>query len=77
MKMSLFQYVLILFVPLLGVNLYASLAELDLLMQVSQLLFVPGILGIYLKQEKKPEFNALIFIIVLFVEQMDEIFLKK
>ena len=76
MNMNLFQYVLILLVPLLGVNLYATLAELDLLMQVSQLLFIPGILGIYLKQVKKPDFNAVIFISLFFIAQMNEIFEK-
>jgi hypothetical protein len=49
MKMSLFQYILILLVPLLAINLYAAIAEADWLMQATQLIFVPGLAGIYIK----------------------------
>lgn len=76
MKMSPFQYVLILLLPILGANLYATVAEIDWLMQVTQLLFIPGICGIYLKQEKKPDFNAVFFIIFFFVAQIAEFFIK-
>lgn len=76
MKMSPFQYLLFLLLPLLGVNLYASVAEIDWLMQATQLLFIPVIFGIYLKQKKKPDFNAVFFLLLFFVAQIAEFFIK-
>lgn len=76
MKMSPFQYVLILLLPLLGMNLYATVVEIEWLMQATQLLFIPGLCGIYLKQKKKPDFNAVFFILLFFVAQIAEFFIK-
>jgi len=61
MKMSLFQYLLLLLFPLLGMNLYATIGDIDWLMRTTQFIFILGIFTIYLKQNKKPGYNAIIF----------------
>jgi|GEM_PF-4266487 len=71
MKMSLFQYILILLVPLLAINLYAAIAEADWLMQATQLIFVPGLAGIYIKLKKNMSLNALLFFIFFFLAQIN------
>lgn len=71
MKMSLFQYILILLVPLLAVNLYAAVAEADWLMQATQLIFVPGLAGIYIKLKKNMGLNAILFFIFFFLAQIN------
>ncbi|PKD20242.1 hypothetical protein APR41_14770 [Salegentibacter salinarum] len=71
MKMSLFQYILILLVPLLAVNLYAAVAEADWLMQATQLIFVPGLAGIYIKLKKNMGLNAMVFFIFFFLAQIN------
>ena len=71
MKMSLFQYILILLVPLLAINLYAAIAEADWLMQATQLIFVPGLAGIYIKLKKNMSLNAILFFIFFFVAQIN------
>ncbi len=70
--MSLFRYLQILLLPLLAVNLYAAVIEIDWLMKASELLFLFGIFGIYLKREKKPEINAMVFILLFFIGQISE-----
>ncbi|SKB87746.1 hypothetical protein SAMN05660903_03009 [Salegentibacter salinarum] len=69
--MSLFQYILILLVPLLAVNLYAAVAEADWLMQATQLIFVPGLAGIYIKLKKNMGLNAMVFFIFFFLAQIN------
>ncbi len=59
--MSLFQCLLLLLFPLLGVNLYATIGDMDWLMRTTQFIFILGIFTIYLKQNKKPGYNAIIF----------------
>tara|TARA_R110002020_G_scaffold131116_2_gene293288 strand:- start:411 stop:1115 length:705 start_codon:yes stop_codon:yes gene_type:complete len=71
MKMSLFQYILILLVPLLAINLYAAIAEADWLMQATQLIFVPGLAGIYIKLKKNMSLNAILFFIFFFLAQIN------
>ncbi|MBZ9630631.1 hypothetical protein LB465_07550 [Salegentibacter sp. LM13S] len=72
--MSLFQYILILLVPLLAVNLYAAVAEADWLMQATQLIFVTGLAGIYLKLNNNAGFNAILFFIFFFLAQISGFF---
>ncbi|WP_339652373.1 hypothetical protein [uncultured Salegentibacter sp.] len=69
--MSLFQYILILLVPLLAINLYAAIAEADWLMQATQLIFVPGLAGIYIKLKKNMSLNAILFFIFFFLAQIN------
>ena len=61
MEMSLFQCLLLLLFPLLGVNLYATIGDIDWLMRATQLIFILGVFTIYLKRNKKPAYNAIIF----------------
>jgi hypothetical protein len=61
MEMSLFQCLLLLLFPLLGVNLYATIGDIDWLMRGTQLIFILGVFTIYLKRNKKPSYNAIIF----------------
>ena len=59
--MSLFQCLLLLLFPLLGVNLYATIGDIDCLMRVTHLIFILGVFTIYLKRNKKTSYNAIIF----------------
>ena len=59
--MSLFQCLLLLLFPLLGVNLYATIGDIDWLMRATQLIFILGVFTIYLKRNKKTSYNAIIF----------------
>ncbi|PRX49663.1 hypothetical protein [Salegentibacter salegens] len=68
--MSLFQYILILLVPLLAANLYAAVAEANWLMQATQLIFVPGLAGIYIKLKKNMGLNAILFFLFFFLAQI-------
>jgi hypothetical protein len=42
-------------------NLYATIGDIDWLMRTTQFIFILGIFTIYLKQNKKPGYNAIIF----------------
>ncbi|HKL35864.1 MAG TPA: hypothetical protein VJ899_06215 [Salegentibacter sp.] len=68
--MSLFQCLLLLLFPLLGVNLYATMGEMDWLMRGTQLLFILVVFTIYLVRNKKPGFNALCFFLFFFLAQI-------
>src|SRR6056297_784612 len=70
MGMSLFQCLLLLLFPLLGVNLYATMGEMDWLMRGTQLLFILVVFTIYLVRNKKPGFNALCFFLFFFLAQI-------
>ncbi len=73
-KMNLFQYISILLIPLLVVNIYATIAEADWLIQATQLLFVNGLAGIYLKLNKKAGFNAMVFFLFFITAQIAGLF---
>lgn len=68
--MSLFQCLLLLLFPLLGANLYATIGEVDWLMQGTQILFILVVFTIYLIRNKKPGFNALCFFLFFFLAQI-------
>jgi len=65
MKMSLFQSIFLILLPLIGVNLYASFAEIEWLQNLPKLLFVLGVLFIYLKRNSKYRLNAFIYLFFL------------
>ncbi|MBZ9730510.1 hypothetical protein LB467_12520 [Salegentibacter sp. JZCK2] len=68
--MSLYHYIFILLIPLLAVNLYATLADADWLMQATEVLFVTGLAGIYLRLNKKAGFNAMFFFVFFISAQI-------
>ena len=70
MEMSLFQCLLLLLFPLLGVNLYATIGDIDWLMRATQLIFILGVFTIYLKRNKKTSYNAIIFFSFFLLEQV-------
>jgi hypothetical protein len=72
--MSLFHWILLLVFPILGINLYATVGEIYWLKQATQLLFIIGILAIYLKQKKRPRINECCFIVFFFLAKFAEFF---
>ncbi len=74
MKMSFFQYLLLLFLPVLSVNIYAAIGDLNWLMRLTQLLFIVGVFVIYVRRNKKIGFNALCFFVFFFLAQLVGLF---
>ena len=67
--MSLFHYLLLFLLPVLGVNLYATIGDLNWLMRATQILFILVVFTIYITQNKKPGFNALCFFMFFFLAE--------
>ncbi|SKB40668.1 hypothetical protein SAMN05660776_1026 [Salegentibacter holothuriorum] len=68
--MNLFHYLLLFLFPILGVNLYATIGDLNWLMRATQILFILGVFTVYITQNKKPGFNALCFFMFFFLAQV-------